>query len=135
MITRFESLGPRATIGDAAQLLLRTTQHEFPVVDGAGRLRGFLTRNAMVQALSKSGSATPVIDVMQADVPTVPSAARLSEALQHLNGRSAAAVGVVDRDGRLLGYVTAENIGELMMVENAGLGLRPRRATGPLLPQ
>jgi stage IV sporulation protein FB len=135
MITRFESLGPQATIGDAAQLLLRTTQHEFPVLDGAGRLRGFLARNAMVQALSKSGSATPVIDVMEADVPTVPSAARLSEALQHLNGRSASAVGVVDWDGRLLGYVTAENIGELMMVENAGLGLRPRRPTGPLLPQ
>jgi stage IV sporulation protein FB len=89
----------------------------------------------MVQALSKSGSATPVIDVMEGDVPTVPGSARLSEALQHLNGRSAPAVGVVEWDGRLLGYVTAENIGELMMVENAGLGLRPRRATGPLLPQ
>ena len=40
MITRFETLGPQATIGDAAELLLRTTQHEFPVVDGAGKLRG-----------------------------------------------------------------------------------------------
>jgi stage IV sporulation protein FB len=135
MITRFESLGPQATIRDAAELLLRTTQHEFPVVDGAGKLRGFLTRNAMIQALSKSGSGTPVIEVMTGDVPTVQGGARLSEALTHLNGRSAPAVGVVDWEGRLLGYVTSENIGELMMVENAGLGLRPRRATGPLLPQ
>ncbi len=135
MITRFESLGPQATIRDAAELLLRTTQHEFPVVDGAGKLRGFLTRNAMIQALSKSGSGTPVVDVMTGDVPTVQGGARLSEALAHLNGRSAPAVGVVDRDGRLVGYITAENIGELMMVENAGLGLRPRRPTGPLLPQ
>ena len=60
MITRFETLGPQATIGDAAELLLRTTQHEFPVVDGGGKLRGFLTRNAMVAALSKSGAGTPV---------------------------------------------------------------------------
>ena len=135
MITRFESLGPQATIGDAAELLLRTTQHEFPVIDGGGKLRGFLTRNAMVQALSKSGSSTPVIDVMAGDVPTVQSGARLSEALQHLQGRNAPAVGVVDLNARLVGYITSENIGELMMVENAGLGLRPRRATGPLLPQ
>jgi stage IV sporulation protein FB len=135
MITRFESLGPQATIGEAAELLLRTTQHEFPVVDGAGKLRGFLTRNAMVQALSKSGSATPVIEAMEADAPTVSGAERLSEALKHLQGRNASAVGVVDRDGRLVGYITPENIGELMMVETAGLGMRPRRATGPLLPQ
>ncbi|MGH6922668.1 MAG: site-2 protease family protein [Propylenella sp.] len=135
MITRFESLGPQATIGEAAELLLRTTQHEFPVVDGAGKLRGFLTRNAMVEALSKSGSATPVIEVMEADPPTVSAAERLSEALKHLQGRNASAVGVVDWDGRLVGYITPENIGELMMVETAGLGMRPRRATGPLLPQ
>jgi Zn-dependent protease/CBS domain-containing protein len=135
MITRFESLGPQATIGDAADLLLRTTQHEFPVIDGVGKLRGFLTRNAMVHALSKSGSATPVIDAMAGDVPTVPSGARLAEALNRLQGRNAPAVGVVDADDRLLGYITPENIGELMMVENAGLGLVPRRPTGPLLPQ
>ena len=30
MITHFETLGPQATVGDAARLLLRTTQHEFP---------------------------------------------------------------------------------------------------------
>jgi Zn-dependent protease/CBS domain-containing protein len=135
MITRFESLGPQATIGEAAELLLRTTQHEFPVVDGAGKLRGFLTRNAMVHALSQSGPTSPVIEVMTGDVPTVRAGARLVEALNRLQGRSAPAVGVVDADDKLVGYITSENIGELMMVENAGLGLRPRRPTGPLLPQ
>jgi stage IV sporulation protein FB len=104
-------------------------------VDGAGKLRGVLTRNAMVQALSKTGAATSVIEAMVADVPTVSAGARLEDALKLLQGRSAPAVGVTDWDGRFLGYVTPENIGELMMVENAGLGLRPRRATGPLLPQ
>jgi Zn-dependent protease/CBS domain-containing protein len=135
MITRFESLGPQSTIGDAAEMLLRTTQHEFPVIDGAGKLRGFLTRNAMIQALSKSGAGTSVIEAMAGEIPTVTATARLSEALTKLQGRSAPAVGVVDAEGRLVGYITSENIGELMMVENAGLGLRPRRATGPLLPQ
>jgi Zn-dependent protease/CBS domain-containing protein len=135
MITRFETLGPQSTIGDAAELLLNTTQHEFPVIDGGGRLRGFLTRNAMVQALSKTGGATPVLDVMQRDVPTVLATSRLEEALKSLQGRSAPAVGVVSQDDRLVGYVTPENIGELMMIESAARGLKPRRATGPLLPQ
>jgi stage IV sporulation protein FB len=135
MITRFESLGPQSTIRDAADLLLKTTQHEFPVVDGAGRLRGMLTRNAMIQALSKSGPETPVLEVMVAEIPHVSEFSRLEPALKLLQGRSVPAVGVVDWDGKLVGYITSENIGELMLVETAGRGRTPRRAAGPLLPQ
>jgi len=76
-----------------------------------------------------------VLDAMTADIPVVSAMSRLEDALKLMRGRSAPAVGVVDPTGRLVGYITPENIGELMMVENAGLGLRPRRATGPLLPQ
>jgi stage IV sporulation protein FB len=135
MITHFETLGPQATVAEAARLLLSTTQHEFPVVDGAGKLRGVLTRNAMVKALSGSGPSTSVIEAMIADVPTISSMSRLEEALKLLQRPNTPAIGIVDWDGRLVGYVTPENIGELMMVRNAGLGLRPSRATGPLLPQ
>ncbi len=138
MITRFESLGPQATIGDAAELLLRTTQHEFPVVDGSGKLRGILTRNAMIAALSKSGAATPVIEAMTGEVPTVALGSSLEAALKLLQGHNTPAVGVVDRSGKLVGYITSENVGELMMVKRAGAdsgrGGSPR-PTGPLLPQ
>ncbi len=139
MITRFESLGPQATIGDAAELLLRTTQHEFPIVDGGGKLRGILTRNAMIAALSKTGPGTPVIEAMASDVPTIVFGDRLEAALKFLQERRAPAVGVVDRNGKLVGYITSENVGELMMVEQAGAGGggggARSRATGPLLPQ
>ena len=40
MITKFESLAPRQSRRGCRAVLIRTTQHEFPVVDGAGRLRG-----------------------------------------------------------------------------------------------
>ena len=115
--------------------LLRTTQHEFPVVDGGGRLRGILTRNAMVQALSKTGprDAGPRSDDRRH--PDRARRSRLEAALKLMQGRGAPAVGVLDAEGRLVGYITPENIGELMMVETAGRGARPRRATGPLLPQ
>jgi stage IV sporulation protein FB len=105
------------------RLLLETTQREFPVVDGAGKLRGFITRNAMVEALSKSGPGTPVIEVMKTDVPTVPIRARLEAALKRMQ-EGAPAVGVIGPNGNLVGYVTSENIGELMMVKDAGLGAR-----------
>ena len=42
MITQFESLSPDSRVEDAVECLIRTTQHEFPVVDGGGRLRGVL---------------------------------------------------------------------------------------------
>ena len=99
-------------------------------MDGYGQLRCFLTRTAMIQALSKSGPETPVIVAMTGDIPTVRAWARLEEALRLLQGRRAPAVGVVDEGGRLVGYVTPENIGELMMIENA-----TGRGKGPLLPQ
>ena len=69
---------------------------------------------------------------MDGDTPTVPAAARLEAALKLLQEKSAPAVGVVDRDGRFVGYVTSENIGELLMVKDAGLKANPRK-TDPLL--
>jgi len=132
-ITRFETLGPNATVADAVDCLLRTTQREFPVVDGAGRLRGVLTRDAMIAALSRSGPGTPVVDVMNRDVPTVAFNARLEAAVKHLQSGNAEVVGVVDVSGRLVGYITSENISEFMMVRRGGRNGGERR--GPLLPQ
>ena len=119
MIVHFEALGPQSTIGDAADALVRTTQHEFPVLDGGGRLRGVLTRNAMVQALHQHGPDFPVLEAMTDDVPSIPLGARLDKALDALQAGRAPAVGITDTDGRLAGYITAENIGELMMIRTA----------------
>lgn len=131
-ITRFETLGPGATVADAVECLVRTTQREFPVVDGAGRLRGVLTRDAMIAALTNSGPRTPVIEVMKRDIPTIPATARLDAAVKHLQSGDTEVVGVVDLSGRLVGYLTSENISEFMMVRRGRPGgERP----GPLLPQ
>jgi Zn-dependent protease/CBS domain-containing protein len=119
MITEFQSLGTAATVNDAAEALIRTTQTEFPVVDGAGRLRGVLTRDAMIKALKERGPETPVLEVMQAGVPTVSSRAKLDTALRFLMQRGRPVVGVTDADGRLIGLLTVENLGEMMMVHSA----------------
>ena len=120
MITHYDALGSASTLGDAVEALLRTTQHEFPVIDGGGNLRGVLTRSAMVQALQQHDRSYPVHEVMARDIPLVPDTAMLDAAFKLLqSGGGVPAVGVTDREGRLVGYVTSENIGELMMVNEA----------------
>ena len=66
MITAYQSLNPASTADDAAALLLRTTQQEFPVVDGAGALRGVVTREDLIKALQEKGGAAPVLEFMDA---------------------------------------------------------------------
>jgi Zn-dependent protease len=119
MITSFETLSPASTADEAAGLLLRTTQQEFPVVDGAGTLRGFLTRDALIAALQKTGGATPVLDIMDREVPTVPENACLDNVFQRLQRSGPRLVGVVDPQGRLAGYITAENLTELIMIQSS----------------
>jgi stage IV sporulation protein FB len=135
MITRFESLRADSRVDDAVDCLIRTTQHEFPVVDEGGRLLGVLTRDEMIKALKERGPGASVGDVMRTDIPVVQHRRGLDEALRPMQERRLPAVGVADREGRLVGFVTPENVGELMMVQAArpsrppGLPWRPRAAT------
>jgi CBS domain-containing protein len=124
MITTFQTLNPSSTADDAATLLLRTTQQEFPVTDGAGRLRGVVTREALITALKERGGATPVLDIMARDVPTVPANACLETVFEALQKGPPGVIGVVDPQQRLVGYVTAENIAEMIMVRST----RPKRS-------
>lgn len=114
MITHFESLTPGDTLHTAGQTLIRTTQHEFPVLDGDGRLLGFLTRQALFSAMADAETGRHVGDVMTPDIPALPANAPLQTVLDHL--QSAPAVAAIGADGGVLGYVTAENIGELVVL-------------------
>lgn len=116
MITRFESLRPGSTVEDAVQCLIHTTQHDFPIVDGAGMLRGVLTRDDMIRALRDQGPTTPVIEVMRSDIPVIHQRQPLEKALQLMQEKQMPAIGVTDSASRLVGLITPENVGEMMMV-------------------
>lgn len=109
MITEFQTLALNATVNDAVEALIRTTQTEFPIVDGSGRLRGVLTRDAMIKALKERGPETLVLEVMEDDIPTVPERAKLDTALSSLMQKGRSVVGVTDADGRLIGLLTVES--------------------------
>lgn len=127
MITHFESLPVSARIADAAELLIRTAQTDFPVVDGGGRLRGILTRSDLVRALQKDGPDAPVLEAMRREVPVVPHRAPLEDALRTMQD-AAGPIGVVDGSGRLIGVLTHENLGEMLMLESARTKAIPRPA-------
>ncbi len=118
MITHFESIPVDATLDDAAEALIRTTQSEFPVVDARGRVRGMLTRKQIAIGLKERGRDAPVSRYMEPDVAIVGVHQALegivSEALQ-----KAPAVAVLDPSGRLVGYITLQNLLETMMIAEA----------------
>ena len=128
MVTHFETLPLNATLHDAVDTLLQTSQHDFPVTDEAGKVRGILTRKDLIAALRKSGAETPVAEVMRTDIPSVPQSMFFDRAYAVMQQCSCPALPVLDSLGQLVGLFTPENVGEMMMVQSA-LGARPRKAT------
>ena len=117
MLTDFQFLTSQDNLARAVQLILMGSQHDFPVVENT-TVVGILTRGDLIKALSTRGQPTPVVDVMRRDFELVhpgdmlePAFARLQECNCHIFP--------VMQDDRLVGLLTAENVGEFMMIQSA----------------
>ena len=119
MMTQFATLTPEADVEEAVQTLLRTSQSEFPVVDGNGSPVGLLGRGDIIRALKERGPNAKVVDTMTSPIPTVGHRRCLDDAFRLLQEKSVPAVAVVDHSGRLVGLVTSETIGEMMLLQQA----------------
>jgi len=120
MLTDFRTLGIFDTLRDASTLVLQGSQQDFPVVESGpdGRVAGVLTRAGLMRALAAHGLDARVVEAMEREVPGVQADDVLEAVLPGLreNGTSATPVYA---DGRLVGLLTMENIGELMMIRSA----------------
>jgi Zn-dependent protease/CBS domain-containing protein len=119
MVREFRSLPLTATLQEAVDALLATSQHDFPVVDENGGVAGMLTRHDLISALRKDDPAIRVGDVMRRDIPTVTTGTRFEEAFRIMQECNCPAVPVLDSMKRLVGLLTPENVSELMMVQSA----------------
>ncbi|RWF22927.1 MAG: CBS domain-containing protein [Mesorhizobium sp.] len=119
MITEFARLERSATLDEAIEMLLATTQHDFPVTDSAGHLKGLVTRNDMIRTLKEKGPAEPVASAMRSDIPKIHYRKSLEESLRLMQQADVPAVAVVDNSDRLVGLMTHETIGEMLMVRSA----------------
>ncbi|PSQ74650.1 MAG: site-2 protease family protein, partial [Bacteroidetes bacterium QH_9_64_21] len=117
MVTRFATLAADDTLDDAVDELLAGTDHDFPVVEN-GQVVGLLRRKELIQALSDHDRDTPVAEVADREFFTTDPGAPLDEVFQQMNAQSCSTVPVEQGD-QLVGLLTLENVGELIMVSSA----------------
>jgi Zn-dependent protease len=132
MLTEIRTLGSHDDLGRAVDLILAQSQPDFPVVDG-GTVVGILTRTDLLGALARDGRDARVGDVMQREFVAFDPADMLEGAFQRLQACRCRTAPVV-RDGRLVGLVTMDNLGEFLAIQAAlekrGAGRREQGA-GP----
>jgi stage IV sporulation protein FB len=135
MVTRFEVLPRGATLHDAVQAVLNTSQHDFPVVDESGSVIGILARDDLIVALREASPQTTVLESMRTNVPCLNPMMFFDRAQALMQESGSPALPVVDQVGRLVGLFTHENVGELILLQSA-LNASPKRpvATPPPLP-
>src|SRR5207249_422551 len=105
MVREFRTLAANATLDEAVDALLATSQHDFPVVDETGSVAGLLTRHDLIAALRKNDPGLRVGDVMRRDIPTVTTGTRFEDAFRIMQECNCPAVPVLDRMKRLVGLL------------------------------
>jgi CBS domain-containing protein len=123
MITDFRAIGRREPLSRAVELTLAGFQHDFPVVEDR-RAVGVLTRADLVRGLSQAGNGAPVEDWMHRDFGTAEPGEMLEAALSRFGEHEPSTI-VVARGDEVLGIITPENIGELVLFETAAHPDRP----------
>ena len=119
MITRFFTLTRADTLGKAADLLLNSTQLDFPIVEGEREeVVGVLTRARLIKALEEAGRDAYVGEAMDPAPPAVSPDAPLTEVLEQMAAAGQTLVPVHSAEG-LCGLVTMDNTAEYVMVRAA----------------
>jgi Zn-dependent protease len=118
MLTEFHRLGHGDTVRDAANLLLSSSQQDFPVLHGE-QVIGVLDRTSLLRALAREGPDAYVSEAMDRDFLALEPEADLAETLPLL-ARAGRCVLVMNGD-RLLGMLTAENLSEFLLLRRFGM--------------
>ncbi len=114
MMTDFRVLDGRDTLGRAIDVLLAGAQQDFPVVD-RDRVVGLLPRATLVAAVKGQGPDTAVRDVAEPNCLVATDTDELRDVLARMREGKCQSVPVL-RGGSLIGLLTLENVGELLMV-------------------
>jgi Zn-dependent proteases len=126
MVTDFRTLPHGSTIRDAANLLLATSQQDFPVMLGE-QVLGLLGRNALLRGMATEGQDAFIGGIMERNFTTVSPDDDLAEALPML--ANAGTCALVMEDGKLAGLLTTENLSEFLILRRFGMQPTAARPT------
>lgn len=129
MITDFKTLSAADALSRAIALTLAGFQQDFPVMDGS-RLIGVLTYGDVLRGLAEQGANLSVQQAMRTDYATAGPTETLDGAVTRMQ-QGACRVLMVVEDEKLIGLLTAGNIGELIALEAAGRRPGAVSATAP----
>lgn len=116
IVTDFQTLHPQDVLRRAVELILAGSQTDFPVVDNQV-IVGVLTRNDILNALSRQQLNEPVDRLMRRDFQVVDANEMLETALARLQECGCHTMPVTFHN-HLVGLLTMENISEFMMIQS-----------------
>ncbi len=117
MVTSFQTLAPSDSLATAIDRTLAGTQRDFPVVDGT-QVLGILFQKDLIAAIASRGPGIAVSEVMQTDFEVVQPSEMLDSAFRRLTERRLSTA-PVSSQGRLVGIITMDNIGEFVAISDA----------------
>jgi len=117
MITEFRTLSTRDVLDRAVELLMTSSQKDFPVVDDS-KVVGVLLHGDLPAALARRGRSASVLEVMRRDFEKVDSHDMLETAFRRLQTCGCHALPVM-HGGQLVGLVTLDNVGEFLSMQAA----------------
>jgi len=124
MMTRFRTLSAFDSLEQAVEELLAGSQHDFPVLNG-GALVGMLMRDDLIKAVVDGRRDALISEVMNREFIPVDESDILTTTLEAMSKNQITTTPVIAND-RIVGLLTMENIGELVMV-SSGLDHHSKR--------
>jgi Zn-dependent protease len=126
MQSEVRTLAPGETLREGVRALLAGAQQDFPVVEN-GRLVGMLARHDLLKGIHEHGEFASVASAMQREVEVLDANELLDWAVAHMSPDRGLSRPVL-REGRLVGLLTAENLGEFYLIRRVlaeSAGSRP----------
>lgn len=127
MTTKYFTLTTWETLEQAATLLVRSTQQDFPVLGDDGRFLAMLSRNDLLRELRGRGAMARVMDASRRGMQTLSPDEKLEDLFDQWSGLPPVSFPVLE-DGQLVGMLNADGIQKLLMIRDIATSKSAREA-------